>query len=289
MQRAVIIISGLFILSACASEPPASSVPASERVKAKVNEDGDFELRLKGTKGETSRTYYHSDSAVEDLEEGQKVRDHEEIMDFAVDSEVLAAAAEAIAVRMTTIEKDGTGSLHDYAFPEPDESIDFFYTSDAHVLKADPFPKESIFYLPPVSLPAKPVKIGDTWTLNHSWISNNDGLPLNLNMVTIFKGVTACGRYGLCADLEVSGKVDIDADKFEEMASFNSRLWGRILFSFEKGDVIWSEVRSKEVFKTSSSEMRVLACMVSKMQASANDRLSCKPSEVAVPQPTATF
>jgi hypothetical protein len=243
---------------------------------------------LKGHQGERAETVYHSSSAVEDYESNQKVRDRQEILDFVVGTEVVEARDNQLTVRTRTLDKDGTGSLHDFAFPEKDESIDFVYSSDANVLRADPFPKASIFYLPPVSLPNHDVKIGDTWTMDHAWISSNDGLPLHLSMVTIFKDVVSCGPFGHCADLEISGQVDIASEAVLRMLRFDSRIWGRMLFSLDRGDVVWSEVRSEDMFKAKDNESRVLSCMVSRMQApdsGTREKVSCEPTISMVPTP----
>lgn len=272
------------ILSACASHPVANT--NGETSKAKVDPNA-IDLELRGKIGEESRTVYHSESSVEDFEDSQKVRDHQETMDFTVLTKVAEANEKQLKISTKTIEKDGTSGLHDFAFPELDETVDFIYTKKAQVLSADPFPKESIFFLPPISLPNGPAKVGDTWTMNHAWVSSNQGLPLNLDLVTIFKDLVSCGKFGQCADLEVSGRIDVISDKFQRSVSFDSRLWGRILFSIDKGDVVWSEVRSRESFKAGNTEMRVMSCMVSRMVAPDEkpEKQNCKPTLKAVQAP----
>lgn len=285
MNKIAWLIAAVFI-SGCTSH---ATKPDSPHVE--INKNASFDLRLKGHPGQSSLTDYHSDSSVEDFEGGQKIRDHQEIMDFLVSTKVIEARENQLTVRTETMSKDGTGSLHDFAFPEPGEMIDFVYSGKAQVLKADPFPRESIFFLPPISLPNSEVKIGDTWTMDHAWISSNDGLPLNLNMVTIFKDVVPCGPFGLCADLEVSGQVDVVNERLQQMIQFDSRIWGRLWFSLDRGDVIWSEVRSQDVFKSAQNEMRVLSCMVSKMRSPSGGKVTtnCEPSTKMVQAPVLRF
>jgi len=291
MRKNILILIGVVIASCTSKTQKTELSPNPEST------NGQYELRLKGHNGDRSLTVYHSDSAVEDFEQNQKVRDHQEILDFVVSTEIADARENQITVRTKTVEKDGTGSLHDFAFPEPDESIDFIYSSDAEVLRADPFPKASIFFLPPISLPSYDVKVGDTWTMDHAWISSNEGLPLNLNMVTIFKGVVGCGPFGKCAELEISGQVEVASESLQKMIRFDSRVWGRLLFSMEKGDVIWSEVRSQDIFKAKGNETRVLSCMVSRTRPPApaesasttHDKITCEPSIKMVPSPKLQF
>lgn len=285
-NRDVIIVVSALALSACAgkSGSPDSASTAEKPVKS----DKGIDLVLKGHLGDESQTFYHSQSAVENFEDGQKVRDHQELMDFIVLTKVAEIKNDQFTIRTTTIDKDGTSALHDYAFPELHETIDFIYTKKAMVVSADPFPKESIFFLPPISLPDQPVQVGDTWTMNHAWISSSQGLPLSLDLVTIFKDLVSCGEFGKCADLEISGRIDIVNEKFQHAVSFDSHLWGRMLFSLDRGDVVWSEVRSHEVFKAQSTEVRVMSCMVSKMQGKSGklEKQSCEPSLKAVTPPS---
>lgn len=274
------------IISACSTAKTKSQYP-----EPKIDKSQAFDLRLKGQHGETALTDYHSSSAVSDFEGGQKIRDHQEILDFTVSTQVMEARQNQFTVRTVTVEKDGSGSLHDFAFPEPGEQIDFIYSTEGKVLKADPFPKQSIFFLPPISLPTNEVKIGDTWAMDHAWISSNDGLPLNLNMVTIFKDVVPCGPFGRCAELEVSGQVEMANERLQRLVDFDSKLWGRLWFSIDRGDVIWSEVRSQDVFKSKQNEMRVLSCMVSKMRSPSAEKNipDCEPTTKMVASPQLRF
>jgi len=285
MSKLALAIAAVMI-SACSSQKIKSDYP-----EVKIDKSAAFDLRLKGKHGETGLTDYHSSSSVEDFEGGQKVRDHQEILDFLVSTQVTEARENQFTVRTSTVEKDGSGSLHDYAFPEPGEQIDFIYSIEGKVLKADPFPKQSIFFLPPISLPPNEVKIGDTWTMDHTWVSSNDGLPLNLNMVTIFKDVIPCGPFGRCAELEVSGQVEMANEKLQRLVDFDSKIWGRLWFSIDRGDVIWSEVRSQDVFKTKQTEMRVLSCMVSKMRSPSGEKIAsdCEPTTKMVASPNLRF
>lgn len=287
-MRNVLLCLVFFTLTGCATKSEKSDTPTAKAEPTL----GLYELRLKGHVGDSARTVYHSNSSVEDFEQKQKVRDHQEILDFVVSTEVVEARDNQITVRTKTVDKDGTGSLHDFAFPEPGEMIDFVYSSEAQVLRAEPFPRPSIFYLPPVSLPNRDVKVGDTWTMDHAWISSNEGLPLNLNLVTIFKDVVKCGPFGRCAELEVSGQVEVANESLQKIIRFDSRLWGRLLFSIDKGDVIWSEVRSQDLFKAKDNETRVLSCMISRMQspgATKGEKIACEPSIKMVQSPRLEF
>lgn len=250
--------------------------------KSTVDTSKPLHLQLGGKVGDVTHTAFHSESAIQDLEDGQKVRDRHEVLDFLVAQTVIGVRDQQIAIRTKTLSKDGTGSLHDLAFPELHQQLDFIYSKSAEVLMVEELPKDSIFYLPPISLPGKPVQVGDTWTMNHSWVSANTGMPLNINLVTIFKDVVDCGKHGPCADLEVAGKVDMLGTS--KRAKFDSKIWGRILFAIETGEILWSEVHAKDAFKTAAAETRVRSCMISKIlpNAKSSEKLVCDLAKASV-------
>src|SRR3954462_12762978 len=119
MRRLLLVFCSVLV-SACAAKKTIQENPA-------YLPQGPVELRLKGQKGEVSQTFYHSESQVSDFEGGQKIRDHQEGMDFIVRAQVMDTREHQIAIRTETVEKDGQGNLHEFALPEPGEQVDFVY------------------------------------------------------------------------------------------------------------------------------------------------------------------
>jgi hypothetical protein len=277
-----LLLTSLLLAIGCASHSTANLNRSGSYGNVELPK-GPFTLRLNSPQGDIAYTSYHSDSAVEDFEDGQKVRDHSEAMDFLVETGVVAVRDDQIAMRSKTIEKDGTAPLNDLAFPELDEEIDFVYSRRAQVLLAGDFPRDSIFYMPPVSLPEGAVDVGDTWMMDYSWISSNDGLPLKLSMLTIFKTVVACGVRDACADLEVSGQVDLIGANPAKI-KFASRLFGRMLLSLKSGEILWSEVQARDDFASSGIESKVNSCMSSSSVFNLRvfSRLACNPKSDTV-------
>lgn len=269
-QSVILLVSCLAILGACAlgahkKGSPSPKLRAEMRALGweKVDRAEPLELKFRPGVGRVETTEYFSQSLLEGFEEGQIVVKRDETALFTVKAEGQAdSTPEQIRWIFTTVKKDGKLDLHDLAFPEPGEKLEMIYDSKAQVLKAGAFPKSSIFYVPPLSLPEKAVKVGDTWEMTAQWINLKNGLPMVMSLVTVFKDLYKCGLAGLCADLEVSAAVDImNLDK--NQADFQSDIHGRLLFSIDKGTVIWSLVRNRERYADARSSMRVSSCVVS--------------------------
>jgi hypothetical protein len=186
-----------------------------------------------------------------------------------------------IQFKVKTVEKDGTADLHELGFPEMGEAIDYVIRGNGEVLKAGHYPEQSLFFVPALPVPSASVKVGDTWPMDHTWYSAKDGIPLRLQVIGILKDIVACEGGKVCADIEISGDVKLGAMKAVPRNVFSSRLWGRMLFSLDRGDVIWSQMRSREDMKTPGHEMKVSSCMLSEMQLNGSFQASkdCDPAE----------
>ena len=100
----------------------------------------------------------------------------------------------------------------------------------------------------------------------------------------ILKGFVPCEGVW-CADVEVSGNVMIAIPQSENSARFDSRLWGRMLFSLTRGDVIWSELRSREEVIVPTERTLVESCMVSETKSERHalkSQMDCDPKEQPV-------
>lgn len=235
--------------------------------------------------GTQTETRYFNTSRVLTYSDAQLVKDRTESVDFTVASQVKKADEKenTLHISTTTVRKDGVVPLHDLAFPEKGEVLDYIVKTNGQVLKAGKFPPTSIFYVPSVPIPAGPVQVGDTWTLEHVWNSARDGIPLRLEIAAILKDIVTCEKTKKCADLEVSGHVNVMLQP-NSPAKFESKIWGRMLFSLDRGDVIWSQTRSREEMAYGAERVSVNSCMISEMKDGANPRtkLECEPKEEAV-------
>ncbi|HEX4924039.1 MAG TPA: hypothetical protein VFV50_08130, partial [Bdellovibrionales bacterium] len=96
------------------------------------------------------------------------------------------------------------------------------------------------------------------------WASDNSGIPLELDLVAILKGVYACGADDQCADIEISGQVGIP-QKIPKLR-LDSEITGRMLFAVRHGSIIWSEIRTNERLVADSHESNVSSCMKSRIE-----------------------
>lgn len=268
-------------ISGCATGKAVSSSGESAGKRA----DGAIELEFKGKAGEKSETRYFSNSRSQTFEEGQILRDREEGVDFTVLTQVddYDDKQKILKYRSTTVRKNGIVPLHDLAFPELKEEVDYIQRGTGEILKAGGFSPQGIFYVPSLPMPRGPVKVGDTWAMKHVWFSAQEGIPLELEVIGILKDIVKCEK-SLCADIELSGGVGLAVAPTAMGAKFQSRLWGRLLFSLDRGDVIWSEMRSQEEMSVNKQRTLVTSCMVSetKIYADYKTAFKCETSDQAV-------
>jgi len=226
-----------------------------------IRNPGPIELRLKADLNHPEQVEYISRSRSSSLEDNQLRQQKEESVTFVSQAETLKAEAakDRFTQSLTIVKKEGTVDLHDFAMPELGESLEVTADSHGRILKAGDYPENSVFYVPPVSLPDGPVSIGDTWTLKAGWLSLEEMIPYQLDMVSILKAVWKCGK-DRCAQIEISGDVTLDGPAAQAM-SFKSQWRGMIYFDIEAGTVVWSRVDSVEQFAAGNVRRDVDSCL----------------------------
>ncbi len=247
-----------------------------------------IEIRLKGQPGSVSETRYHSSARTQKFVGSQLVRDKVERVDFVVNQVVSKydPAEKTLWYTVRTISKDGAGDLRDLSFPELHESIEYVIRTDsAQVLKAGAFSPQSVFFVPTLPMPLREVQVGDTWLMEHDWISAHNQVPLRLKLVAILKEIVRCSDHW-CADLELSGGLELVQFPVKATVRFESRVWGRVLFDIERGDILWSEIRNRENLISPDERTLVDSCMLSELKISSRYRTAsdCQPEEIAVSQ-----
>jgi hypothetical protein len=219
-------------------------------------------LQINGNKGQVELTRYRYLSTKATTDE-RKIRvKRDESVDFVTKSEVIDSLKDnQVRVRVQTTQKEGGVELNDLSFPELNESIDFIFTPSAKVLKAGGYSRESIFFVQPIPLPEGPVSKGDTWTLEHTWLSRHNSLPLKIELVSILSRFVECGENDRCADIEISGRVVLPPGMIK--GSLQSQVFGRLLFAEKKGMIVWSDIRTEERLKTEDEKIEIDSCLES--------------------------
>lgn len=253
------------LMSACASGGTKSNELLPPGLKGElqnVKMDAPVTLRLKA-EPKTSETveYYHVSASR--AFEGKELR-HEktETLTFTALSETLKADIAGngkFTQAITILKKEGTIGLHDFAMPELGERLEVVTDSRGKILKAGDWPNNSIFFVSPISLPENPVEVGDTWTMQATWLSLQDMVPYELDMVSILKGFVKCGN-DTCADIEVNGNVAMQG-ALKQTLVFRSEWRGRLLFAINAGTVTWSRVNSDELFAYDKVYRTVGSCL----------------------------
>lgn len=223
-----------------------------------------FELVVKGSP--SIDTIYFSDSKTQIIKNGELADSQDETVIFKVRTETtkIDEKNKSVFQKQTTLTKQGGSKLNEMGFPELKQSISFVYSPSGEVLKAGDFPKTSLFYIPAVPLPDRPVAVGDTWETTYKWIGLSNNIPLEANILTIFKGLEKCDD-GNCALLEVSGEVKIMGFASDK-SDFRSEIKGKILYALEQGEVWQSHVQTAEVLISGKNRVQVFSCVIGEKQ-----------------------
>lgn len=265
------------LLSACASSGSKNLMalpPGAKGELPTVKMKEPVFLRLKAEPKSTETVEYYHVSASRAFEEKELRHEKTETLSFTALAETTkteklpppdaastegAAPLERFTQSITVTKKDGTVGLHDFAMPEVGERLEVVTDSRGKILKAGDWPTNSIFYVSPISLPEEAVSVGDTWTMQASWLSLEDMVPYELDMVSILKGFVKCGN-DTCADIEVNGNVGMQG-ALRQALVFRSEWRGRLLFALGAGTVAWSRVNSEELFAYDRVRRMVGSCL----------------------------
>lgn len=218
-------------------------------------------LRLKADPARVEKVAYAHRLRSTSYEDVEIRHQKEEALDFLSQAETLKTDAESgtFTQVISVLKKDGVANLRDFAMPELGEKLNITADARGRILRAGDYPEGSIFYVPPISLPEGPVKVGDTWAMQAEWLSLGEMVPYRLDMVSILKNVWQCGA-SRCAEIEVSGEVSLQG-ALAQMMAFKSMWKGFILFNIDAGTVVWSRVDSEEQFMSGNVRRSVTSCL----------------------------
>jgi hypothetical protein len=257
-----VLYMALALLSACAHSPKDETIDVQ----------GPFQLVLSNEEGRKEKVRYLSRTEARNFEDGQIVHQQDTETAFTVNTEILKIEAgaesdpeqERVVARITTSDKSGLMDLESLALPEPDESLLLTQTRRGTVVQAGRYPRGTVFYIPPVSLPDGPVEVGDTWVLQSEWVGIDTNVPFMLDLVSILKRFVPCGSDE-CAEIEISGEVRIQGSPNASLAALNfkSLTQGTVLFARKSGTVVWSRIDSLETLAADNVNRRIHSCLES--------------------------
>ena len=252
----------IFNICVLVSQLGCSSIgQAPEFSPKKITYDKPINFEIRNRVGAVERTRIESSSLTQTFESGTLRKEEKEIVDFLVESKVTQVKENGdITFEITTLEKDGPTNLQDLAFPEEGETLKVTLDKKSRVLESGTYPKTSMFYIPPISLPKGSVKVGDTWVMKHQWVSLRNALSMQVEVVSILKNIYRCGVEDLCAEIEISGAISILGEIAQELP-LKSEIVGRLLVDVDSGSVIWSDIRNFEELTADQTVVKVRSCM----------------------------
>jgi hypothetical protein len=240
-------------------------------------------LNLEGVPGHKDLYSIHSQTLVENVSPDKLLRQKIETVEFDVATQIEKVDKKNSTIEMetTTTKKDGSLSLNDMAYPELDETIDFVFDKRGRVLHAGRYSPDTIFFVSPLPLPDRPVKVGDTWTYETEWVTQDSRLPMKIQLVMVLKKALKCYDKEYCAEVEWSGRVFSDELKMPIVSHIN----GYTLYRPKTGSQIWTWSRNEEQMEMQGVKMRVSTCIQSilkseksKINPYANKEPTCDPS-----------
>jgi hypothetical protein len=248
------------VVTACAHQEVLKvNVAQAPKIKVPVS------MKLVGVVGREEISSNCSVSVSKSFSSDQILHKRVETVDFKtrmLTKTILENSGNLIQI-LNIISKKGTSSLHDLAYPELGEEIEFEFTPSAVVKHAGMYPKSSLFFVPPLPLPSRAVRENDNWELKSGWISEVGGLPLNLVMHAKFIDQKPCGEH-MCMNIGVEGVVHLRAD-IEKKNGFGHAVSGRFLFEPVAGLLSWSEFVSDEHLQTEGAQAEVHSVLRSEL------------------------
>jgi len=235
-----------------------SSIDLKTKPK-KINEDVSYILKLNPDVKSVIDHDYRVVTLTTTFDGGSIAREKEEITTFTVRQKIKKKNANAVSIDLTSLSKNGPVDLRDLIMPRVGETLSLHLAPDGSVEYAEGYPSDSAFYLSPISLPNKPVKVGDTWTLKEAWNNEKTSMPMEIELVSILKGVYIYENRRF-AEIETSGEVLVPVLN-KQKVSFKSEIVGRILLDIDSGNVAWSEIRNEEHLKYPEMNVHIRSCM----------------------------
>jgi hypothetical protein len=259
-RNAAIGLSVVAMLACVSARKTGSgSTSGGEPVDEESKFQGTVELKLKPNQTNVEKINYTHRSRSTSFEDIEVRHQKEEALEFISSTSVAKVDGDRFTQLISIDKKTGTGNLHDFAMPEVGERLELTSDSRGRILRAGDYPANSIFFVPPISLPDGAVAVGDTWALTAQWLSLEEMVPYQLEMASILKNVKPCGTHK-CAEIEISGEVTLQGP-LVQMMSFKSLWKGFLSFDVDSGTVLWSRVDSEEQFMSGNVRRSVNSCL----------------------------
>ena len=277
------LILSFSLLSGCANLNLKGSHRAGRTANGpslrRLTDKGPVTIVFKPTLNHIDITNYYSRSTTRAYSDNELVKTLTDVANFTVKTKTVAVdnKSQTATYDMTTIKKTGLVDLSDFAMPNPGQTLELMLTDQGKVLSAGDYPPGTLFFVPPVSLPEKPVKVGDSWPMTSEWVSLKSGLPLKMKTISTLRAIRKCGSTGRCAEIDLTGTVQLEPSSRNEsthkLPKFVSSMDGSLLFSLTRGTVLYSYLRSSESLSGDQTRIEIHSCMVSSVSKPSDENL----------------
>ncbi len=164
--------------------------------------------------------------------------------------------------RYWVTDKRGDVDLLDLALPPVGKFLIEVVDKNAKTLAVKGFPKETLFYIPRISLPGKKVKPGDSWTYSGRWKGLETGWPFAISVKSTLKAWVKCGT-AKCAHIKYSGAVSLPEDSPIKEGKLDSEIRGEVIYAPIGHQFLWTSSSSREKFDTPAKTIIVSSCSTS--------------------------
>jgi len=260
-MRILFIVTVFFLFNACAGHLPLK--------KINVEEAQDIEITT--LSGNYNIEKFHSKSRIKIFEnkknesgESQEVeKESTEEAYFKLNRTVMDVDTnEKIQYKHWVTDFKGKVDLAGMGFPPVGQALFSITNNKAEVLAVKGVPMETIFYVPRIPLPKKPVKVGDTWDFVKQWRSLKTGWPFIVKLKVTHKGWYSCGGLN-CINLSYKGSVILPPSNPVSKGSLKSELEGEFVYAPVGDQFLWTASKNTEVFQDKGKKVFVDSCVSS--------------------------
>ena len=261
LKTVLFLVSSLIFSGSCSTFSKLKSGQEWE-VWPEVSLSAPVTLQLKSSVGHRDQVSVYS---LSEISERSKAPKREEVF-FELEQLGLGQTTEGLlSQQVRVLKKKGKGNLHDFAYPELGETFVYQLKKNGEVKNIKGLPvgtrRNSVFYLPSVFLVEAPVIKGDTWKAQVSWWDGKNSIEFSVDALLILKKFVKCGESSTCALLEFEWQVTSPTVSWGDNSNFLGRVWGKMLFSLDRGLVLFAEARSEDVVQFGKTLVETRSCM----------------------------
>jgi hypothetical protein len=147
------------------------------------------------------------------------------------------------------------------AYPELNENIEFVFNRFGNVLKAGEYPKNSLFYIPPLPLPQKSVSVGDSWKYEGEWSSASLQGAMKTKLTMTLTKIVDCFKNEKCVGVEWHGTVQPISQGVTLPVQVEIK--GYTFYRPKTGSQLWAYMRNIESLQIQNLKLTVSSCVQS--------------------------